>query len=79
MKETGFRDPIPAKKDTKSVKNPWSFAAPPYDERSSCFVNAGTHHGMGHKSPVGHIGNPKSVVHALPQSHVGTMVVDEEG
>ena len=43
----------------KKMRSPWNFDAPKYDQRSSCFVNAGTHHGVGHTQPVGHEGNPK--------------------
>lgn len=37
----------------KKIKNPWNFDQPPYDQRSSCFINAGTHHGVGKTQPVG--------------------------
>lgn len=37
----------------KKVKSPWSFEQPEYDQRSSCFINAGTHHGVGKTQPVG--------------------------
>lgn len=37
----------------KTVRNPWSFVQPPYDARSSCFINAGTEQGVGKKQPVG--------------------------
>lgn len=53
--------------EKKAIKNPWSFAAPAYDHRSSVFINAGSHHGVGHKQPVGHEGSPKQFVPALPQ------------
>ena len=63
--DTGFKDPIKIKKGTK--KNPyWSFDCPSYDERSSCFVNAGTNYGVGHKTPTGHSGKVKSKVETLP-------------
>lgn len=47
-----FPDPIATIKD-KKAKNPWNFDQPAYDERSSCFVNAGGCYGVGHKTPVG--------------------------
>lgn len=37
----------------KKVRNPWNFDQPPYDQRSSKFVNAGFVHGVGHRNPVG--------------------------
>ena len=47
-----FHDPIAPKKPEKK-KSPWNFNQPHYDERSSCFVNAGSNYGVGHKQPVG--------------------------
>lgn len=63
----------------KSVKNPWSFAAPDYDKRSSNAVNAGTHQGVGKVNPVGHEGAPKQDVPALPRGKMSTMRDDEKG
>jgi hypothetical protein len=37
----------------KKIKNPWSFSAPQYDQRSSGYICAGTDYGVGHKTPVG--------------------------
>lgn len=65
--KTGFKDPIAIKKqvpedkpmdgvrsaDQAQKKTPWDYRCPRYDERSSCFVNAGTHYGIAHKQPVG--------------------------
>ena len=73
--KTGFSDPI-APKQGKKMKSPWNFDQPCYDERSSCYVNAGSHYGVGHKNPIGHTGNPKSTVPTLPQSRVKTMKDD---
>ena len=36
-----------------SAPSPWDFSCPPYDQRSSIFMNAGTHHGVGKRQPVG--------------------------
>ncbi len=47
-----FKDTIPDLPNTPS-KSPWDFTCPDYDQRSSCFVNAGSHHGVGYKQPVG--------------------------
>lgn len=63
----------------KSVKNPWDFSAPDYDQRSSIFVNAGSHEGIGKKQPVGHLAEPKQNVPALPRGTMKTMRDDEKG
>lgn len=83
--KSGFADPIkiknqkPQDKPVDGKNSPWDFRAPQYDERSSCFVNAGTHYGVGHKQPVGHEGNPKQSASVLPMGRVSTMRVDEKG
>jgi hypothetical protein len=83
--KSGFKDPIGIKKhDPKQrpidgERSPWDFRCPAYDERSSCFVNAGTHFGVGHRQPVGHEGNPKERADTLPMGRVNTMEVDETG
>lgn len=85
MPKSGFHDPIAIKKqDPKDrpvdgKKSPWNWEAPQYDQRSSCFVNAGTHYGVGHNQPVGHEGNPKERSPALPFGRVETMRIDETG
>jgi hypothetical protein len=85
MPKSGFSDPTVIKaqhpKDKpKNGKPPfWSHTCPQYDERSSCFVNAGTHYGVGHKQPVGHEGNPKTRANTLPMGNVSTMRIDEAG
>lgn len=71
-----FKDPI-AEPKAKKESSPWNFDAPTYDERSSCYVNAGNHYGVGHKQPVGHFGNPKTKSAVLPMSRAKTMKVDE--
>jgi len=82
--KSGFKDPIAIKKQNPmdkpkdGKKSPWDFTCPQYDQRSSCFVNAGTHYGVGHAQPVGHEGNPRSKVECLPYGRVKTMEVDEE-
>lgn len=70
--KTGFNDPI-APKPGKEKKSPWDFRCPSYDERSSCYVNAGSHYGVGHKQPVGHEGNPKSRASTLPFGRINTL------
>lgn len=47
-----FKDTIPDLPKT-TQKSPWDFTCPDYDQRSSCFVNAGAHHGVGYRQPVG--------------------------
>lgn len=74
--KTGFKDPIGVKED-KKIKSPWNFDCPPYDQRSSCFVNAGSHYGVGHKQPVGRVGNPKTEAPTLPKGRVNTMQVSD--
>jgi hypothetical protein len=74
--KTGFPNPID-KTTHKEQKSPFNFEQPHYDERSSCYVNAGSHHGVGHKQPVGHHGDPKQDVPCLPKGKVKTMKDDE--
>jgi hypothetical protein len=50
--KTGFKNVIEGK-EGKSMANPWSFDQPHYDQRSSCFVNAGTDQGLGKRQPIG--------------------------
>jgi hypothetical protein len=59
-------------------KSPWDFTQPVYDDRSSCYMNAGTHRGVGKRQPVGHEGNPKERVPALPFGRPKQMKVDEK-
>lgn len=73
---TGFPNPIAGQKG-KSMKSPWNFDQPHYDERSSCYVNAGSHHGVGHKNPIGHTSEPKMDVLALPRGKAKAMKVDD--
>lgn len=83
--KTGFKDPIAIKKQKPQDqpkdygKSPWDYRCPQYDQRSSCFVNAGTHYGVGHNQPVGHIGNPKQNAPCLPKGRVNTMQVTDIG
>jgi hypothetical protein len=85
--KSGFKDPISIKKQDPKDRpedgknSPWDFRCPQYDQRSSCFVNAGTHYGVGHAQPVGHMGNPSSMAGTLPMDRrsVKTMKCDEVG
>ena len=83
--KSGFSDPTAIKKQNpkdhpiEGKKSPWDFRCPQYDERSSCYVNAGTHYGTGHRQPVGHEGNPKERATTLPYGRINTMEIDEAG
>ncbi len=83
--QSGFKDPIDIREQReldspKDGKNsPWDFRCPQYDQRSSNFINAGTHYGVGRNQPVGHAGNPKMRVDTLPYGRVNTMTIDERG
>lgn len=70
MEESGFRDPIESDIQVREVKSPWNFKAPCYDQ--SKMVQAGDNYGIGHRSPVGHPGNPKTS-DMLPKGRVNTM------
>jgi hypothetical protein len=75
--KTGFKDPLEPKVPKSQKKSPFDFRTPPYDERSSCYINAGSHYGVGHRQPVGHEGNPKETADVLPKGRVNTMRVTE--
>lgn len=83
--KSGFKDPLAIKnqlpkdnpKDAKSTW--WDCQQPQYDQRSSNFVNVGTHYGTGRNQPVGRSGNPQQRVDTLPYGRVETMKVDEKG
>ena len=83
--KSGFADPIkiedqnPEDKPIDGKNSPWDFRCPQYDQRSSNFVNAGTHYGLGRKQPIGHTGNPKRTVDVLPQTRMNTLQDDDEG
>ena len=85
--KSGFKDPTSIKKQAPrdhpkdGIKSPWDFTCPQYDQRTSCFVNAGTHYGVGHRQPVGRMGDPKQMAPTLPQDRKGVhaMQVDEAG
>jgi hypothetical protein len=83
--KTIFKDPIAIKSQhpddmpIDGKNSPWDFRCPQYDQRSSNFVNAGTHYGIGHRQPVGHEGNPVAVVSVLPRTRVQTLRDDDLG
>lgn len=83
--KSGFKDPIAIvvadqvqeDQPKDGVNSPWDFRCPQYDQRSSNFINAGTHYGTGRTQPVGHVGNPKIV--GVPMGRPVTMRIDEKG
>lgn len=83
--DSGFADPArikdqnPKDKPVDSIKSPWDFRCPQYDQRSSNFVNAGTHYGIAMKQPIGHKGPAKQEVDTLPCHRVQTMQIDDLG
>lgn len=85
--KSGFSDPAKVKvrdqvqecQPEDGVNSPWDFRCPQYDQRSSNFINAGTHYGVGINQPVGHMGDAKQTIAALPMGRVNTMRVDEVG
>jgi hypothetical protein len=64
--KSGFNDPIATKAPKKKINSPWNFDCPSYDQRSSCFVNAGSNYGVGHRQPIGHHGDPMENAPTLP-------------
>jgi hypothetical protein len=72
-----FSDPIAPKVKKNKQKTSWDYRAPAYDERSSCYVDAGTHYGIGYNNPVGHMGKVKMRVSTMPFGRPQTMEVDE--
>lgn len=83
--KSGFKDPISIREQREKDKpadgknSYWDWRCPQYDQRSSNFINAGTHYGVGRTSPIGHEGNPKQRVDTLPYGRVNTMKDDEKG
>ncbi len=68
--KTGFKDPIKAP-EGKSQKSPWDFEAPAYDERTGCYIKAGTNYGVGHTQPVGKTKQTSS--YAVPTGRIDTL------
>lgn len=83
--KNGFEDPARIKEQNEivepknGIKSCWDFRCPQYDQRSSNFINAGTHYGIGINQPIGHEGNPKDVVAALPRTRRDTTQDDDKG
>jgi hypothetical protein len=79
--KTGFKRPDEIKKQhppdqpKEGKSSPWDYRQPQYDERSSCYVKAGTDYGIAHRQPVGHHGNPKQRVDTMPFGRPATLYV----
>ncbi len=69
-----FPNKIEPKTD-KVIQSPWDFTCPHYDERSSCYVNAGSHEGVGYRQPVG--SKTHSMKGGVPVGKTMGMTVDE--
>ncbi len=83
--DPGFFEPNAIKEQREKDKpkdgknSPWDFRCPQYDQRSSNFINAGTHYGNAINQPIGHKGNPKNDAKCFPKTGVNTMVIDDQG
>lgn len=81
--KTGFKEPnaiknqSPPDKPVDGKNSPWDFRCPQYDQKSSCYVKAGTDYGVGINQPIGHNGKTKTYVDTLPFGRVDTMKVDQ--
>jgi hypothetical protein len=78
--KSGFKDRAAIKKQMPEDKPKdggkalgMDFRCPQYDQRSSCFVNAGTYYGKGVNQPIGHSGDAKMDAECLPFGRVNTM------
>lgn len=72
-----IKDQRPKNEPQDGKNSPWDFRCPQYDQRTSNFINAGCHFGVGINQPVGHGGPAKS--EGVPRGHHQTMRVDEVG
>ena len=82
---SGFPDHLkiteqnPKDQPKDGIASPWDFTCPQYDQRSSDFVNAGAHFGVGRRNPVGHTGPAKQEVPCLPKTRRNTTQDDDLG
>ncbi len=84
--KTGFKDRAEIKRqdpkdkpvDGKPKPLGWDFTCPQYDQRSSCYIQAGTKYGVGITQPIGHKGEPSKNADCLPFGRVNTLRVREE-
>lgn len=76
--KTGFNNELDPSIHEKSQPNSkiWNFEQPPYDERSSCYVNAGCKRGVGHTQK---IGKEKAVPSgAVPFGRIKTLSIEPD-
>lgn len=67
FKETNaIKNQKPKDKPVDGKNSPFDFTCPQYDQRSSCYVKAGTNYGVGHNQPTGHKGIAKLYVEVMP-------------
>jgi hypothetical protein len=74
--KTGFKDRLEVKGQEKRLKSPWNYECPQYDERSSCYINAGGHYGIGVTQPVGKMAGEKGES-VVPKGRINTMKIAE--
>jgi len=83
--KTGFKDNTAVKGERPKMATEkqndyiWNYKCPPYDQRNSCFVNAGTHFGVGHRTPVGSFEASSITDGPIPFGRRATMEVEEIG
>ena len=81
--KSGFKDSTEIREQREKCEpengknSPWDFRCPQYDQRSSSFINAGTHYGVGRNQPIGT--EKQTSGYAVPVGHPSTMRVDEKG
>lgn len=75
--EDYFKSGRPKPKPMDGKNSPWDFTCPPYDQRSSGYIKAGTSYGVGKPQPVGHEGEAKEKVACLPFGRVDTRGLHE--
>lgn len=69
--KTGFKDRCEVN-NPKEKKSPWNFKAPDYDQRSSCFIKAGSDYGVGKNQPIGGY-NARTMDEVIPKGRVKTL------
>lgn len=80
--KTGFNDPLsinnqkPKDQPKDGMNSSWDFRGPQYDQRSSCFIKAGTDYGIGRCSPIGKMEH--TTFNTVPEGRVNTMRINDE-
>lgn len=74
---TAIKDQKPKDKPVDGNNSPWDFRCPQYDQRSSCFVSAGTYYGKGVTQPVGK--EKQTSFDTVPTGRVDTLKVVFDG